>query len=135
MTTTKPRPQPLVQPSKTSETLTDPHLPQSPMLLLMLPYQPHFAAQQNSTLTRCHSSTPTPTVFRNSFNALSITADNEEDHSEAMMTSHHHQALLPLCMCQPHLNTSETSIRHERHSIPHLSHPHHLPSNHLPPLE
>ena len=92
-----------------------------------------FFSWANATLTRCHSSPPTPMVFRNSFDPLSTTHDDEEDNIEALMTF----SSLPTTaapLCQPHLNTLKTSVRNARHSIPSPSHPHHIPSNLLPPL-
>ena len=45
-----------------------------------------FSSSANATLTGCHSSTPSPMVFRNFFNALSITLDDKEDHIKVLTT-------------------------------------------------
>ena len=94
-----------------------------------------FFSSANATLARCHSSPPTPTVFRNSFDTLSITLDNEEDQFKALRTF----SSLPTSAAPSHVSTPpqhiKTSVRNTRCSIPSPSHTHHLPSNHPPLLE
>ena len=89
-----------------------------------------FFSCTNATLTSCNSSPATPTVFRNSFDTLSLALDDEEDNP-----SHHHKPLQPLCICQLYLNTAKTSIRSATCFIPGPSQMQHLPRNHPPPLE
>ena len=94
-----------------------------------------FFISANATLVRCHLSPATPMVFRNSFDALSIALDDEEDNIKALMTF----LSSPTTTVPSHVSSPpqhiKTSIRDARHSIPSPSYPHHLPRNHLPLLE
>ena len=81
----KPRLQHLGQPSNQSATLTAPCLSATMMLLLMLPNQPLFHLYKyHPHWVQLISSNPT--VFRNSFDTLSLALDNKEDNIKALMT-------------------------------------------------
>ena len=80
MTATRPRLQPL---SRSSETSKNSH--QSPFSTISdasfdATKSAPFFSLANATLVGCYSSPPTPMVFRNSFNTLSIVIDDKEDH-------------------------------------------------------
>ena len=45
-----------------------------------------FFSSANATLNGCNSSPATPTLFRNSFNTLSLTLEDEEDNIKDLMT-------------------------------------------------